>query len=123
MSEQLKRWLPLGLCCLPGVVVAVIAGTGALLGVASFGAGLGSPLGIGILALAALACPLSMGFMLWRSQRQAPPRASSSMATCCMLGDPASAIEDDRLTILCTQREALERQVAELQSQMDKAAL
>lgn len=117
MSAKLRKWLPIGLCCLPGVAAVAIVGFGLIVGEAAFGASLGGSLGLGLVALALLACPLSMGLMMWRS-RKAAPGSSSSMA-CCAPDAALAAFEAelpaDRLAVLRERREALEREVAELQ--------
>ena len=114
MNTKLRNWLPIALCCLPGVGIVAIVGIGLAVGGAAFGA---SPLGLGLVTLALLACPLSMGLMMWRS-RKAAPGSSSSMA-CCAPDAALAAFEAelpaDRLAVLRERREALECEVAELQ--------
>lgn len=58
--------MPIALCCVPGIAMVVLVGIGVAAGGASLGAGLGGPLGLVIISLAALACPVSMGLMLLR---------------------------------------------------------
>ncbi|MSP13950.1 MAG: DUF2933 domain-containing protein [Chloroflexi bacterium] len=120
MSVQLKKWLPIGLCCLPGIAAAAILGAGVLLGGATVSASWGGPLRSGILMLALLACPLSMVFMMRRMSHNTPPGAVSSMATCCAPNDQST--DPGRLAALQAQREALERQVMELQARIEKVA-
>jgi hypothetical protein len=120
MFTRLKRWLPIGLCCLPGLAIAAIIGASVLLGGATFGMRLGGPLGVAILALAFLACPLSMGFMTWRSNRNMPAVANQATATCCAHGDQTTSIPDilyvgsspEHLAQLVDRREALEHDLA-----------
>ncbi len=120
MNAKLRNWLPIGLCCLPGVTAIAIVGIGLVVGKAAFGTLFAGPLGLGLIALALLACPLSMGLMMWRS-RNAAPGSSSSMASCCAPDAAIAAFEAelpaDRLAALRERREALEREVAELQRQ------
>ncbi len=71
MKAKLQKWLPIALCCLPGVVVAALVGLSLALGGAAVGASpLGSgPLGLRLIALvtgSAVVCPVSMGLMMWR---------------------------------------------------------
>ena len=118
MNTQLKQWLPMLLCCLPAVAAIAIAGIGG----AAFGTPLNGPLGLGLLALAALACPLSMGWMLWRARRQ-PATASSlpMIADCCLPGQKSADTQVeasvDRLAALREQRAALERELAGLRTE------
>ncbi|MCI0549948.1 MAG: hypothetical protein L0287_03250, partial [Anaerolineae bacterium] len=86
------------------------------LGGAAVGTSLGGPLGIGLIVLAALACPLSMYLMMTRqggSSQKAAPNDSQLMADCCAPGEEASA---DGLAALRAQRESLERELAAMQS-------
>jgi len=120
MNAKLRRWLPIGLCCLPGIVAVTMIAIGLIVGEAAFGASLGGPLGLGLIALALLACPLGMGLMMWRDRSMAPGN-SSGMMSCCAPDDALPLLEPglpaDRLAALRDRREALEREVAELQQQ------
>ncbi|MCL4303450.1 MAG: hypothetical protein KJ077_47630 [Anaerolineae bacterium] len=120
MNAKLQKWLPHALCCLPGVVAVAIVGFGLVVGESAFGVSLGGPLGLGLVALALLACPLSMGLMMWRNQKTASG-TSSGMTSCCAPDEALAALEAalpaDRLAALRDRREALEREVAELQRQ------
>lgn len=114
MNTKVRKWMPIALCCLPGISVTIIIGVGIVLGDAAIGASLGGPLGIGLIVLAALACPLTMYFMMTQqrgSSRNATPNSSQWMADCYAPGDEASS---DRLESLRAQRESLEREVAGL---------
>ena len=92
MNTNLRKWIPIALCCLPGVAVAAIIGVGIALGGSAVGAFLGGPLGIGLVVLAALACPLSIGLMMrQRGSSQKPAQNDSQlMADCCAPGEEAS---------------------------------
>jgi len=114
MDSKMKQWLPIALCCLPGIVAAAIVGVG----VASGRAILGGPLGLGLIALAMLACPLSMGLMMRGARRDMTNRHDSAMADCCAPGEQSTAGESDQLAGLRAQREALEREIAELRTQV-----
>jgi len=120
MNAKLRRWLPIALCCLPGGVVVAIVGFGLITGKAAFGASLGGSLGLGLVVLAMLACPLGMGLMMWRRMKAASG-GSLSMASCCMPDEVAStpaAPSAEWLATLRDRREALERELAELQQGM-----
>jgi len=115
MNTKLRKWIPIALCCLPGVAVAAIIGVGIALGGSAIGASLGGPLGIGLIVLAALACPLSMYLMMGRqrgSSQNAATNGSQLMADCCAPGEETSR---DHLESLRAQRESLERELAALQ--------
>lgn len=117
MKALLKRWWPMALCCLPGVAVAVIVGLGIAFGGAAAVTWLGGPLGLGLLVLATLACPVSMGLMMTRQRSTIQKSASNStsmMAGCCL---PDEAAPSDRLATLRAQRQALEHELAELRMQ------
>src|SRR5438094_603780 len=64
MNTKLRKWMPIALCCLPGVAIAAIIGMGIAVGGAAVGAFLGGSLGIGLIVLTTLACPLSMYLMM-----------------------------------------------------------
>ena len=118
MSAKLRKWWPIGLCCLPGVAAVAIVGFGLIAGEAAFGISLGGPLGLGLVALVMLACPLSMGLMMWRGRNTASG-SLSSRASCCAPDETAisfgAASSAERLATLRDWREALERELAELQ--------
>ncbi len=116
MNTKLRKWMPIALCCLPGVAAAAIIGVGIALGGSMVGASLGGPLGISLIVLAALACPLSMYLMMTRqrgSSEKPAPNGSQLMADCCAPGEEASS---DRLESLKAQRESLEHELAAMQS-------
>ena len=115
MNTKLRKWMPIALCCLPGVAIAAILGIGIAVGGAAVGSSLGGPLGIGLIVLAALACPLSMYLMMTRqrgSSQNVTPNSSQMMADCCAPGEEASS---DYLESLRAQRESLERELAAMQ--------
>jgi len=121
ISARLKKWLPIGLCCLPGIAIAAIVGASVLIGGATFGVGLGGPLGVAILALALLACPLSMGFMMWRGNRNMVAGTTHAMTPCCAPDEQTASMLDTleegsspkRLAQLVARREAIERELAQ----------
>ena len=114
MNTKVRRWLPLALCCLPGVAIVAVVG----IGTAVSGASLSGPVGLGLIVLAMLACPVSMGLMLMRrgSNQKSASNSSHTMADCCAPGEQVATMESDRLTALRARRETLEREVAELQA-------
>jgi hypothetical protein len=115
--NTLKRWLPIALCCLPGVATLVVIGLGVAVGGSVLGAFFNGPLGLGLIALAVLACPLSMGLMMWRGTKpNADSGDSATLADCCLPGEAAtiSATDSERLADLRARREALERELAEV---------
>lgn len=118
MNAKLPKWMPIALCCLPGVVVAAVVGIGIAVGGGAFGTALGGPLGLSLLALAILACPVSMSLMMLRQRGSGQTSALGSSATmmdCCLSG-PGEEAPTERLTALRARREALERELAELQT-------
>lgn len=114
---NVKRWLSVGLCCLPGMALVAVLGIGAIAGGATFDSTLQGPIGLGLIGLAVLACPLSMGLMMLRNRDMAHSGEPANIADCCLPGDQALRNETDRVAELRTRREALEQQVAELQNQ------
>ena len=114
MNTKLRKWIPIALCCLPGVAVAAIIAVNIALGGAAVGTSLGGPLSIGLIVLAALACPLSMYLMMRPrgSSQNATTNGSQLMADCCAPGEETSS---DRLQSLRAQRESLERELAAMQ--------
>jgi len=117
MNAKTKRWLPIALCCLPGVAIAVIAGLGLAVGGTAFGVSFSGPLGLGLIALAMLACPVSMALMMRRGSKQTTVSDHPHvMADCCVPEEQTATMESDRLATLRARREALEREVAELQA-------
>ena len=116
MNTKLRKWIPIALCCLPGVAIAAMIVIGIAVGGAAVGTSLGGPLGISLIVLAAVACPLSMYWMMTRqrgSGQESMPENSSTMMECCLPGEEAAT---DQLASLRSKREALEREVAELQA-------
>jgi uncharacterized membrane protein YqjE len=101
--------------------VATVVGLSLAFGGAAVGVSFSGPLGLGLIALAMLACPVSMGVIIWRqgrSKQKASPAAVLLMVNCCLPGETLAAIESgnpgERLAELRARREALERELAEL---------
>lgn len=114
MNGASKRWLHLALCLLPGAALALILGIGAVAGEGAGGAALGGPFGLGLLALAFLACPLGMALMTRRTTGNPVSTEPVGEATCCLPGQQVAS-GSSRLGALRAEREALEREVAGLQ--------
>lgn len=118
MKTGLKKWLPIALCCVPAVAIAAVVGIGIVVGGAAFGASFGGTWSLGLVALALLACPLHMGWMMWRVQRQnGASGRSASAANCCPPAGQRAMSKlntDKRLQVLRRRREALEQEVAVL---------
>ena len=121
MPATLRKWLPIALCCLPGLAIAGLVGTGLAAGGTALGVAFGGPLGLAVIGFAVLACPVSMGLMMLRqrgsaekSGRAAGP--SLAMADCCLPGQPQADAEAASLAALRVRRETLERELAELQT-------
>jgi hypothetical protein len=106
MNDRVKKWMPVALCCVPGVAVAAIVGVGAILG----GAWLNGPIGTGLIAIGVLACPISHAVMMRRMGHNAESGAATTTTDCCA---PAAS---NNLTSLRMRREALEKEVAELET-------
>lgn len=119
MNMKVRRWLPIALCCLPGVVIATVVGISIAAGGAVFGTALGGPLGLGLIALALLVCPLSMGLMMWRTAQQHGASGQGVIVDACCTPDESAAnatsTGEDRLSTLRERRVILERELAELQ--------
>jgi len=116
MKTNLQKWIPIALCCLPGIAIAAIVAVGTALGGAVVSTWLSAPLGLGLLALAILACPVSMMLMMRRrdsSQQSAMSNSAMSMDCCLPASDEKAS--SDQLSSLRARREALERELAELQ--------
>ena len=117
MKINFRKWIPIALCCLPGVAVAAIVGVGLTAGGAAVGTWLGGPLGLGLLVLAVLACPVSMVVMMRQrgSGQQTMSDGSTALMDCCLpaQGEEAST---NRLASLRAKREALEHELAKLQA-------
>ena len=112
MSLAIRKWFPMALCCAPGAIVALLV-AGVAFGGAAFGLSLNSPLGIGLLGVAMLACPVSMIWMMRGMRRTSD--AADAMACCAPQGDARSSVNS--LDDLRVQRTQLEREIAALQQE------
>jgi len=121
MSATLRKWLPVALCCVPGIALAGLVGIGLAVGGTALGATFGGPLGLAVIGVAVLACPASMGLMMLRqraSGEKSGGAAGASLATmdCCLPDQTQAGAEAASLAALRTQRETLERELVELQT-------
>lgn len=119
LKMRFKAWLPMALCCVPAVVIAVIVGLGVAVGGVTLGAATGGSWPLGLIVLALLVCPLHMGWMMWRMRRQdgAAGQLSIGAAACCPPAKQRSAVETaalERVAVLRRRREALEQEVTGL---------
>lgn len=118
-----RRWIPVALCCLPAVAIAAILLAGIVVGGASIGAVFGGPIGVGVLGLALLACPVTMGWMLWRMSAGSDHTARSN--DCCIPEQQNVAQVPDaaeRLSALRMRRAALEAEIAEVARSVEPEA-
>ena len=117
MKTNFRKWIPVALCCLPGVAVAAIVGISLAAGSAGVAAWLGGPLGIGLLVLAVLACPVSMILIMRQrgSGQQSISDDPTALMDCCLPTQDEEA-STNRPASLRTKRESLERELAELQA-------
>jgi|SRR5579859_5667392 len=102
MPATIRKWLPIALCCVPGMALAGLVGIGLAVGGTALGAIFGGPLGLAVIALAVLACPASMGLMMLRqrgSGEKSGRAANAPLATaeCCLPGQPPVDAEADSL--------------------------
>ena len=108
-KSRLRRWLPFGACCLPGIAAGLVVALGTVGGVSFDG-----PLS-GLLVLAFLACPLVTVFMLMsRMYSSDKGDHSPRIAGCCISSSDYATIESERLSMLRTRREALEHEIVTL---------
>lgn len=79
MNKQLKRYLPIALCCVPGLIIALVISTGV---------SLGDLLKILPTGIAVLACPIAMVIMMVMMNRQDKSEKNQTTA-------PASVLKED----------------------------
>lgn len=83
MQTQLRKWMPIAICCLPGVTIAVIVGIVMAMG-GALGSVFNATTGFGLILLGLLVCPLSMAWIMWRMQKRGAIGKSAGMAACCL---------------------------------------
>jgi hypothetical protein len=103
---KMKRWLPAALCCVPGVVVALVG-----LGVIFLGnvRRFDMDLNAVFLLIMGFACPIGMGVMMWlmnKNMSHQPEHLSSDKQKRISAADHLSALHQ--------QRQLLETEIAEL---------
>lgn len=109
-NSTVRSWLPIALCCLPGVIVAL-----AIIG-PSFGLSLDGPFS-GLVALSLFACPLTMFLLISRRLRDdGIPNESAKVVGCCVSPDYFLTWERNRLSTLQAQQASLDDESAELQA-------
>src|SRR5712691_5154127 len=89
-----KRWLPLAVCCLPGIAAVAVITLGAIAGIS-----LDGPLS-GLLVLAILACPLTTFLMLARRQYSGDQSSASPRAAGCCVAPSDFMVIQERLAVL-----------------------
>ena len=114
-----RRWIPIALCCLPGLVAAGLVALGLAAGGTAWGNILGSPLGSALGAVFAMTYLGWIGWMSWRMMRRpSPSRPTRAAAECCEGVGPVPSDESiangERLALLIAQREHLEARLAQL---------
>lgn len=124
MKTRVRNWLPMLLCLLPAIAVGALVGLSLFAGDAAFRTAVGGPVGLTLVALTILVCPVGMGLMLWRrhASTRGPLSGIAPTMACCLPGEetPPSATwsGNDRLTTLQAQRRTLEQELADLQEKM-----
>ncbi len=88
LKIKLKRWMPIALCCLPAVAIAVVIGIEMAVGGALGGVFNGTDVGLILMIL--LVCPLSMLWMMWRMQKRDAAGKSAGMVACCLPNQDSS---------------------------------
>lgn len=109
MACQMKRWLPIGICCLPGFAAALVAA-----GIITVKGMQSMDINTLFLLVMGLACPIGMGLMMWLMNKNMShqPEQSSS--------DKQKRISAaDRLVALHEERRALESEIAELSHEVE----
>jgi hypothetical protein len=102
-----KHWLPMALCCLPGVAVGVLLGVGTIF----FGNGRVYSMDANsiFLLVMGLACPIGMGLMMWLMNKQMSHQPED------LSSDKQKHVgAADHLAALRGQRQLLEAEIAEL---------
>lgn len=113
-----RSWLPVALCCVPGVAgVAIVVG-GLILGGAAWTQVRSAPWLAGVIILGVLACPLAMGWMVLNRRRTSEVgREDRAMIDCCPPGEQPNVDRgqnlEARFSELRAEGRALELEIAE----------
>jgi hypothetical protein len=75
MKQNIKHLASMALCCLPMIVVPLLLGIAGTLGWRT------GAFGVVLTALAVLACPVSMGLMMWQMSRHSSAQAHGATPT------------------------------------------
>jgi uncharacterized protein YlxW (UPF0749 family) len=104
---KIKHWLPIALCCLPGVIIGVLLGVGT----SFFGNTRINSMNANsiFLLMMGLACPIGMGLMIWLMNKNMSNQSGHSFSDKKELVSPAQQLAD-----LQAQRQMLEAEIAEL---------
>ena len=121
MSSKSRKWLPITLCCLPAVTLAAIWGMSLIVGGAAVGAFWSGPLGLGLISVAMLACPVSMVLTMGRPRQSRLDSTTKNLTPtvgCCLPGETLAAFGSNnptqRLTELRAKREALAHELIKM---------
>jgi cell division protein FtsB len=104
---KMKRWLPIALCCVPGVVIGALLGVGVIFfgNVRRFDMDLNAV----FLLIMGFACPIGMGVMMWLMNKNMSQQQEH------LSPDKQKGISAaDHLSALHQQRQILETEIAEL---------
>lgn len=107
-----KRWLPLALCCIPVVVIGILAAMGvSLLSKERVITMEGNAI---FLLVMGLACPIGMGLMMWLMNRQMSQQSEP------LSSDNQKRLSPtDRLVALQEERQTLDAEIAELSQEVE----
>lgn len=104
---KIKGWLPIALCCVPGLIVGVLLGVGAnFFGNVRIDNVNTNPI---FLMMMGLACPIGMGLMMWLMNKNMSGKSEHLRSD---KQEHISAV--GRLAALQQQRRMLEAEIAEL---------
>lgn len=79
----MRRWLPVAICCVPGVLIAAVLTVGLLTGGLVLRADSGSPLTLAVLAGAVLAAPVTVMLTMGRRGRRSEGVSQRTISQSC----------------------------------------